>query len=185
MQKSLLSLLFLLLPLYLWAQGTATVYQGSDIDNVVNSRRTKPKAEAPKPAETKTPATPAEAPTTSENTEHETTARQTKLVQKRVLVKISDSEAQLAKGAGFRIQVFSGGNTRDARQEAERAGHKVKAAMPELPVYVHFYTPRWGCRVGNFRTYKDAQKVLKKIWKLGYKQAIILRKPGQLDEKKK
>lgn len=187
MKKSLLSLMLLLCSLGTWAQGSVTVYQSSDIDDVLNAKRKQAKTEAAKPSDNKPAAKPsapvhAEAPAA---TEAAPAARKTKLVQKRVLVKISDSEAQLGKGAGFRIQVYSGGNTREARQEAERAGHKVKAAMPELPIYVHFYTPRWGCRVGNFRTYQDAQKVLRKIWKLGYKQAIILRKPGQLGEKQK
>lgn len=76
---------------------------------------------------------------------------------------------------GFRIQVYSGGNTRIARQEAERAGQKVKAELPSQPVYVHFYSPRWSCRVGNFKTYNSALPVLRKIRKLGYKGAIIIR----------
>lgn len=189
--RSLLITLFLtIVSVGAWAQssGSVTVYQGSDIDKVLNAKRNKQKQEAaPKPADPK-PATPT--PTeTAPKTERVTVveehaAKRTKLVQKRVLVKIDD-HSQIDRSVGFRIQVYSGGNTREARQEAERAGHKVKAAMPELPVYVHFYTPRWGCRVGNFRTYKEAQRVQKKIKKLGFKQAIILRKPGQLSEKKK
>lgn len=189
MKSFLITILLSVVAVGAWAQssGTVTVYQGSDIDKVLNAKRNKQKQEAPKPVETK-PATPAQTEVTPkversvEAEEH--TAKQTKLVQKRVLVKIDD-HSQIDRSVGFRIQVYSGGNTREARQEAERAGHKVKAAMPELPVYVHFYTPRWGCRVGNFRTYKEAQKVQKKIKKLGFKQAIILRKPGQLGEKKK
>lgn len=188
MPKTLLTLLFLLLPLCLCAQGSVTVYQGSDIDNVLQAKRKKQEQQA-KQAETK-PAKPA-APAKTEAAQAEKPAEETapetkhtKLVQKRVLVEISEDETKLANG-GFRIQVFSGGNTRDARQEAERAGHKVKAAFPELPVYVHFYTPRWGCRVGNFRTYQAANQMLRKIKKLGFPQAIVLRKPGQLGERKK
>lgn len=189
MKSLLITLLLTLAALGARAQGSVTVYQGSDIDKVLNAKRNRPQ-EQTQPAEQKQAVKPT-APT--ENVEHHeeaaaetehVAAKHTKLVKKRVLVKISDEE-MLDKGAGFRIQVYSGGNTREARQEAERAGHKVKAAIPELPVYVHFYTPRWGCRVGNFRTYQDAQRVLARIHKLGFKQAIILRKPGQLGEKKK
>lgn len=192
MKSLLTTLLFLFCALGTWAQGSVTVYQGDDINSVLNAKRNKAKQEAAQAQAEKPAAKPAapitpveaehtEAPEVQEGTHH---AVHTKLVKKRVLVKISDEE-KLDKGAGFRIQVYSGGNTREARQEAERAGHKVKAAFPELPIYVHFYTPRWGCRVGNFRTYQDAQIVMKKIWKLGYTQAIILRKPGQLGEKRK
>lgn len=76
---------------------------------------------------------------------------------------------------GFRIQVYSGGNTRVARQEAERAGQKVKSVLPNQPVYVHFYCPRWSCRVGNFTSYQSALGVLRQIRKLGYKGAVVIR----------
>lgn len=79
-------------------------------------------------------------------------------------------------GKGFRIAVFSGGNTREDRSKAEQAGQKVKSALPDQPVYVHFYSPRWMCLVGNFEEYKDAQKALWKVKKAGYKSANIIRK---------
>ena len=76
---------------------------------------------------------------------------------------------------GFRVQVYSGGNTRNARQQAEIAGQKVKAILPDQPVYVHFYSPRWMCQVGNFTTQRQALSVLRKVRKIGFKQAIIIR----------
>ena len=79
-------------------------------------------------------------------------------------------------GKGFRIVVFSGGNTREDRNNAEQAGQKVKSALPEQPIYVHFYSPRWMCLVGNFETYKETQKALPKVRKAGYKSACIIRK---------
>ena len=48
------------------------------------------------------------------------------------------------RGKGFRIAVYSGGNTREDRNKAELAGQKVKDALPDQPVYVHFY-PHGGC----------------------------------------
>lgn len=80
------------------------------------------------------------------------------------------------RGKGFRIAVYSGGNTREDRNKAELAGQKVKDALPDQPVYVHFYSPRWMCLVGNFEEYKDAQKALWKVKKAGYKSANIIRK---------
>lgn len=76
---------------------------------------------------------------------------------------------------GFRVQVYSGGNTRNDRQQAEIAGQKVKAILPDQPVYVHFYSPRWMCQVGNFTTQRQAVAVLRKVRKIGFKQAIIIR----------
>ena len=61
---------------------------------------------------------------------------------------------------GYRVQVFAGGNSRNDRLKAERAGENIKTAMPGIPVYVHFYSPRWICRIGNYRTYEEAHEVL-------------------------
>lgn len=75
---------------------------------------------------------------------------------------------------GYRVQVFAGGNSRTDKQKAQKAGDDVKMALPEIPVYVHFYSPRWICRIGNFRTYEEANSVLKQVRELGYKQACIV-----------
>ncbi len=78
------------------------------------------------------------------------------------------------KVKGYRVQVFAGGNSREDKLKAQRAGNDLKAAFPNQPVYVHFYSPRWICRMGNFRTYEEASHVLREVQKLGYKQACIV-----------
>lgn len=75
---------------------------------------------------------------------------------------------------GYRVQVFAGGNSRADKQKAQQAGSAVKRAMPDQPVYVHFYSPRWICRVGNYRSYQEANRVLSQVKKLGYRQACIV-----------
>lgn len=75
---------------------------------------------------------------------------------------------------GYRVQVFAGGNSRNDKIKAQQAGNAVKRAMPGQPVYVHFYSPRWICRVGNFRSYEEANAVLAQVKKMGYKQACIV-----------
>lgn len=75
---------------------------------------------------------------------------------------------------GYRVQVFAGGNSRTDKTKAQQAGNSVKAAFPDIPVYVHFYSPRWICRMGNFRTYQEAQAILTQVRKMGYKQACIV-----------
>lgn len=79
------------------------------------------------------------------------------------------------KVTGYRIQAYAGGNTRADRVKAEQAGTKLKNAFPEQPIYVHFYSPRWICRMGNFRNYNDAAKLLKQVKSLGYPQACIVK----------
>ena len=79
------------------------------------------------------------------------------------------------KVTGYRVQAYSGGNSRADRQRAENIGNAIKLKYPELPVYVHFYSPRWICRVGNFRTYEQAASVLKDVKRMGYRQACIVK----------
>lgn len=76
---------------------------------------------------------------------------------------------------GYRVQAFAGGNTRADKQKAQRIGNDIKASYPDEPVYVHFYSPRWICRVGNYRTYEEAHKMLLELRELGYKQALIVK----------
>ena len=64
---------------------------------------------------------------------------------------------------GYRIQVFAGGNNRNAKSEAYRMANLVRSEFPELSVYTHFISPRWICRVGDFRTNEEARTMLKKM----------------------
>lgn len=82
---------------------------------------------------------------------------------------------QSYKVIGYRVQAFAGGNSRNDRLKAEQTGNAIKMKFPEQPVYVHFYSPRWICRVGNFRSLAEAQKMLAKIRALGYKQACLVK----------
>ena len=79
------------------------------------------------------------------------------------------------KVAGYRVQVFAGGNTRNDRMKAERIGSEIKSLFPGVPVYVHFYSPRWICRMGNYRTYEEAHAVLERVKNNGYQSAIIVK----------
>ena len=74
--------------------------------------------------------------------------------------------------------MFAGGNSRNDRVKAQKAGSDVKMAYPDIPVYVHFYSPRWICRMGNFRELGEAKKVLAKVKALGYRQACLVK--GQI-----
>lgn len=79
------------------------------------------------------------------------------------------------KTQGYRIQVFSGGNSRKDRQKAENAGTAMKSYFPSEPIYVHFYSPSWKCRMGNYKSLYEARKILAQVKKLGYTQACIVK----------
>ena len=76
---------------------------------------------------------------------------------------------------GYRVQVYAGGNTKKDKQAAEKAGEDIKKNLPDQPIYVHFYSPRWICRIGNFRSYEEAHSILEQVRQLGYKQASIVK----------
>ena len=76
---------------------------------------------------------------------------------------------------GYRVQVFSGGNTRSDRMKAEQIRDKLKVAFPDQPIYTHFYSPRWICRMGNYRTFNEANSYCKKVKAMGYKQACVVK----------
>ena len=79
------------------------------------------------------------------------------------------------KVSGYRVQAFAGGNSRKDRLQAEQIGNEIKSHFAGVPVYVHFYSPRWICRVGNYRTYEEAHQMLLSLRKLGYTQATIVK----------
>jgi len=77
---------------------------------------------------------------------------------------------------GFRIQIFSGDDSRNSRQRANATGSKFKNYFPTIPVYTHFFSPHWICRIGDFRTYEEANGYLHQIHEVGdFKEAAIIK----------
>ena len=88
----------------------------------------------------------------------------------------AEGEARVAKIAGFRVQVYAGNNSRQARNEANLMASKVNTAFPELQVYTHFVNPRWLCQVGDFRSIEEADVVMRKLKATGeFKEVSIVR----------
>ena len=92
---------------------------------------------------------------------------------------VVDTRKKVMRGGikvnGYRVQAFAGGNQRKDRQRAEQVGNIIKQNFPTEPIYVHFYSPRWICRVGNYRTYEEAHQMLMNIRKLGITGASIVK----------
>lgn len=82
---------------------------------------------------------------------------------------------------GYRIQVYSGGNSRTAKEQATQKGRQVKEYFPELPVYTHFYSPRWTCRIGDFKTFEEASHMLRQLKETGkFGEAVIIKSKIQI-----
>lgn len=155
-------------------EGRITVTQDKAIDDLVNGTKAAPAK----------PVTPKQ----TENTNKKTTATNQEKKEKTLDELIAEHTAtpvatdtidrKVAKGVkvnGYRVQVFAGGNTRNDRLKAERTRDEIKALFPGEPLYVHFYSPRWICRMGNYRTYEEAHEVLTRVQSLGYSSAIIVK----------
>ena len=158
-------------------EGKITVTQDKSIDELVNKPATAiattPRTNTTQPSANTQPRT--NNTTTGEKKEElVTTPTETVTPDTTSL----DPRKKVMKGYkvnGYRVQVFAGGNSRNDRMKAERAGEEIKSLFPTEPVYVHFYSPRWLCRMGNYRTYEEAYEVLRSVKKLGYNSAIIVK----------
>ena len=166
-------------------EGKITVTQDKAIDELVNGPQT---VAAPAKPKTNTNTQPKQ--TEKKEKDNNTATNQDKKTEqpKVVVVEHHDSttidttpeeiQKKVMKGvkiAGYRVQVFAGGNTRNDRIKAERIGSEIKGLFPGVPVYVHFYSPRWICRIGNYRTYEEAHSVLQRVKNSGYQSAIIVK----------
>jgi hypothetical protein len=89
---------------------------------------------------------------------------------------LENSDDTTIKMAGYRVQVYSGGNSRNAKREAESAASRVKSGFPELKVYTLFNPPRWLCRVGDFLSMEEADALMRRLRKEGgFREAVIVK----------
>jgi len=168
-------------------EGKVTVTQDKAIDELVNGPQTvvsdqqqktiTPQTSTQKEADNKTTATTEQQhKPDSGNTQRPVVTERT---QQSDTTAIDDGHKKVMKGGykinGYRVQVYAGGNSREARIKAERIGKEINALFPGEPVYVHFYSPRWICRMGNYRTYEEAHERLRAVKNLGYSSAIIVK----------
>ncbi|RHR81455.1 SPOR domain-containing protein [Bacteroides sp. AF16-49] len=85
-------------------------------------------------------------------------------------------EKKVLKTTGYRVQVYAGNNSRIAREEAAAKASQVKEYFPELPVYTHFSSPRWLCRVGDFKSIEEADATMRKLKATGvFKEVSIVK----------
>ena len=148
-------------------KGTMTIHQSEEINQLVNDPNATD-SQVQKVTESKRQVEPLKdnkqvnntTPSSSENDETEPVETQKKATQ---------------KITGYRVQAFAGGNSRKDRLTAESIRNNIKSQIPNVAVYVHFYSPRWICRVGNFRTYEEAHQMMVRLQNMGYKQASIVK----------
>lgn len=62
------------------------------------------------------------------------------------------------KAKGFRICIYTGGNSKADKTKAIQMGQICKKKFPELSTYTTFRSPRWVTHVGDFSSRHEAQK---------------------------
>jgi hypothetical protein len=150
-------------------QGSVTIHQSDSIDKLVNTTvlTTTKSSTTTKTSHTSATSTTSKSTAIATATQPVETPDTTNLSQKMI--------RNGHKVMGYRVQAFAGGNSRKDRQKAEQTRNSIKSHYPNVPVYVHFYSPRWICRVGNYRTYEEAYQMLVSLRELGFDQATIVK----------
>lgn len=141
-------------------QGKITLYQSERITSLVNGTQL-PQGTAPAARRVTQPVQPV--------TRHQPDSVDTMPAPVR-------PTGQRMRVNGYRIQVYSGDNSRKGKNEAAAMGRRVRAMFPELPVYTHFASPHWICRVGDFRTYEEASEYFRQMKGSGqFAEAVMVR----------
>lgn len=152
-------------------QGSVTIHQNDTIDRLVNS--------AVLGTVSARSAGSSSSSATTSSASSSTTPKSGTTVHRGEVADTVDMHKKVIRGGtkvtGYRVQAFAGGNSRQDRLRAEQIGNNIKSHYGNVPVYVHFYSPRWICRVGNYRTYEEAHQMLQKLRALGYNQASIVK----------
>ena len=159
-------------------QGTVTIHESTEIDQLVNEIKLGPVASptsTTKPATTKPTTTKPSNTTTNDPSKASSQSAQEETSEEGAAEPTKKIMTGGYKINGYRVQAFAGGNSRKDRQQAESVGNQIKSSYPGDPVYVHFYSPRWICRVGNYRTYEEAHQMLLSLRKMGFSEAVVVK----------
>ena len=157
-------------------QGSITIHESAEIDQLVNEAKLGNVASPTSTTNsTATTATKSTNTTTKESPKATSQTSQSDTPEESPV----DNTKKIMTGGykinGYRVQAFAGGNSRKDRQQAESVGNQIKSSFPGVPVYVHFYSPRWICRIGNYRTYEEAHQMLLSLRKMGFSEAVVVK----------
>ena len=159
-------------------KGSVTIHQSEEIDQLVNDPSATGVSKQPqKPTDSKKTTESVKDKPVKDNKQPANTASVTPTTSNKEEVEplVETTRKATQRITGYRVQAFAGGNSRKDRQTAEQISNNIKAQIPNVAVYVHFYSPRWICRVGNFRTYEEAHQMMVRLQNMGYKQASIVK----------
>ena len=76
---------------------------------------------------------------------------------------MAQRDGKPAQVEGYRILLYSGNNSRAARDEANAMAEYMRKNYPEAQVYVVFESPIRSCQYGDYRTREEAEAVMYKL----------------------
>ena len=90
---------------------------------------------------------------------------------------VATGEQTILKSPGYRVQVYAGNNSRTARNEATNMASKSERNIFRIwKTYAFFTSPRWLCRVGDFRSIEEADAMMRKLRATGvFKEVSIVK----------
>lgn len=76
---------------------------------------------------------------------------------------MANNNGKVAQVEGYRVMVYSGNNSRTAREEANKMAQYMRENFPGAEVYVIFESPIRSCLYGDYRTREEAETVMYKL----------------------
>lgn len=73
---------------------------------------------------------------------------------------------------GFRIQIYTGANSRADKEKALKLQTQSKDFFPDYEVYCNFISPRWVVRIGDFETRDEAMVFMTEVRKTGISKEV-------------
>ena len=92
---------------------------------------------------------------------------------------MAKNNGKVAQVEGYRVMVYSGNNSRTARDEANKMAKYMRDNFPGAQVYVVFESPIRSCLYGDYRTREEAEAVMyrlkatKKFKEISVKKCLI------------
>ena len=92
---------------------------------------------------------------------------------------MANADGEVQQVEGYRVLVYSGNNSRQARDEANAMAEYMRAHYPGAEVYVVFESPIRSCEYGDFRTREEAELLMyrlratKKFKEISVKKCLI------------
>ena len=76
---------------------------------------------------------------------------------------MANADGEVKQVEGYRVLVYSGNNSRQARDEANAMAEYMRKNYPGAEVYVVFESPIRSCEYGDFRTREEAELLMYRL----------------------